>query len=143
EHNVSPKLVKVKIRAIGFNAALKFDAKEVTILLNFFYFQCFHFGPFDGLKILCLDSICNKNLQLYLPWVVGYFDFVVYHSVTNNRKIVSFFYCLIVTPCYIVRMKVNQQTNENMKHTPGPWHVNTLEVVPFSIHAHRGCVAEV
>jgi len=40
-------------------------------------------------------------------------------------------------------MKVNQQTNENMKHTPGPWHVNTLEVVPFSIHAHRGCVAEV
>lgn len=28
-------------------------------------------------------------------------------------------------------------------HTPGPWHVNTLEVVPYSIHAHRGVVAEV
>src|SRR6185312_12863720 len=40
EQNVSPKLVKVKIRAIGFKATIKFDAKEVTIMLNFFYFQC-------------------------------------------------------------------------------------------------------
>jgi len=31
----------------------------------------------------------------------------------------------------------------NTQHTPGPWLINTLEVVPFSIHAHRGCVAEV
>lgn len=31
----------------------------------------------------------------------------------------------------------------NSKHTPGPWHLNTLETVPYTIHAHRGCVAEV
>jgi len=33
--------------------------------------------------------------------------------------------------------------SNTFKHTPGPWHINTLEVVPFSIHAHRGVVAEV
>lgn len=27
------------------------------------------------------------------------------------------------------------------QHTPGPWHVNTLEVVPHTIHAARGHVA--
>lgn len=28
-------------------------------------------------------------------------------------------------------------------HTPGPWHINTLETVPASIHACRGHVATV
>ena len=27
--------------------------------------------------------------------------------------------------------------------TPGPWHLNTLETVLYSVHATRGCVAEV
>ena len=27
--------------------------------------------------------------------------------------------------------------------TPGPWHVNTLETVPFTVHACRGHVATV
>jgi hypothetical protein len=28
-------------------------------------------------------------------------------------------------------------------HTPGPWHLNTLETVLYSVHANRGCVAEI
>lgn len=31
----------------------------------------------------------------------------------------------------------------NTQHTPGPWHVNTLETVPHTIHALRGHVADV
>lgn len=29
------------------------------------------------------------------------------------------------------------------KFTPGPWHVNTIETVLYSVHANRGGVAEV
>lgn len=34
-------------------------------------------------------------------------------------------------------------TPTKTEHTPGPWHVNTLEVVPLSIHAAHGHVATV
>jgi len=29
------------------------------------------------------------------------------------------------------------------QHTPGPWHINTMETVQATIHAHRGHVATV
>ena len=28
------------------------------------------------------------------------------------------------------------------EHTPGPWHINTLEKSPHTVHAAGGCVAE-
>lgn len=38
---------------------------------------------------------------------------------------------------------MTKNQTETDKSTSRPWHVNTLEVVPRSIHAHRGVVAEV
>lgn len=42
--------------------------------------------------------------------------------------------------------KPKQNTDQKpqpAQHTPGPWHVNTLETVLHTVHAVRGCVAEV
>ena len=42
-----------------------------------------------------------------------------------------------------IRHPSRNTTNMKAQHTPGPWHINTMETVQATIHAHRGHVATV